>query len=207
MKKWIVIFAFAIALIGCSTPKQTIATSKTSEPKITPSIEQTSTQTESSNAQIETLIDEAKQWIGTPYVYGGQSRTGTDCSGFILEIFKKIFQIKLPRSAALQHEYAKPINLEIIAPGDLLFFTTGKSSNRVNHVGLYIGQGKMIHASSSRGVMESGITENYWKKAHHSCGRILNQQSTPAPTSSKNISSSNNSYEDDSYVSNPEIFD
>lgn len=121
--------------------------------------------------QIKDLISEAAKWLGTPYKYARQSRDGTDCSGMIVEIYKKVFDEKLPRNSGEQQKYCKKIDRGNIQPGDLLFFATGKNSKRVSHVGLYIGNGDMIHASTSRGVIISNIGERYYDSRFHSAGR------------------------------------
>ncbi len=129
----------------------------------------------SSNKEVKHLIDEARSWIGTPYAYGrAEKRRGTDCSGFIMSLFNSVYRVQLPRSSAMQQQFSQPVKFDRLQPGDLVFFTTGKSSSRVNHVGLYVGNGKMIHASTSRGVMESGLSEKYWKNNYHSSGAVIN---------------------------------
>lgn len=92
------------------------------------------------NPAIDELISEAKKWIGTKYRYGGHSRKdGTDCSGMVMELFLKVFDIKLPRNSAQQQEFCSSIRQKDLQAGDLMFFATGKNRNRVSHVGLYIG--------------------------------------------------------------------
>lgn len=216
MKNWFYLFVIIILLAGCSAKKQAIPS--TIEPqRIT-----AGKGIQSSDKQIEQLISEARKWLGTPYVYGGSSRSGTDCSGMIMELFRTVYNIKLPRSAAMQQSYSSEIERNNLTAGDLIFFCTGKSKNRVSHVGLYIGKGKMIHASSSRGVMESGIEERYWQRTYYSSGRIINQQKQPSqkdstqlPKPAATISSEQlqELYDaldqtlDSIYVSNPSIFD
>lgn len=118
-------------------------------------------------------MDEARKWLGTKYRYGGQSRSGTDCSGMIMELFMKVYGVKLPRSSAQQQEYCQKIRREELSEGDLLFFDTTKGRRGVSHVGLYMGNGEMIHASSSRGVIISGIDERYFRDRYHSSGRVV----------------------------------
>lgn len=139
---------------------------------------------DSSDKEVGRLIKEARSWIGTPYAYGrAEKRRGTDCSGFIMSLFNGVYNVQLPRSSAMQQEFSQPIKFERLQPGDLVFFTTGKSSSRVNHVGLYVGNGKMIHASTSRGVMESALSEKYWKNTYHSSGAVINpDRKTPKDT-------------------------
>lgn len=118
------------------------------------------------------IIKEARKWIGTPYKYGGKSRKGTDCSGMVMTVFDSALGIKLPRSSREQHKFCREVPCDAIEPGDLVFFGSVKRSGSVNHVGLYIGNGKMIHASTSRGVMESSVNEAYWRERFYAVGRI-----------------------------------
>lgn len=164
-KNLFIIIVAAVVLAGCSAKRKAVKT----EPRpITPARVVPST-----SRQVADLVAEARKWIGTPYRYGGHSRSGTDCSGMIMELFLKIYDIKLPRSSAMQHEYSRPLDFDDMQPGDLVFFATGSNKSRVSHVGLYIGDGRMIHASSSRGVMESALNEKYWIRTRHSSGRIV----------------------------------
>ena len=119
------------------------------------------------------LLKEARRWLGTPYKYGGHSKSGTDCSGFVMEVYLRALDMKLPRSAAQMHDFSKPIAHKDLQVGDLLFFATGKSKSRVSHVGMYIGDGKMIHSSSSKGVIETNLSQNYYQRTLHSQGRVL----------------------------------
>lgn len=117
------------------------------------------------------VIDEAFSWQGTPYRYGGHSRKGTDCSGYVMEVYRAAVGIGLPRNSAKQAEVCKKIKKGALRPGDLVFFHTGKKK-KINHVGIYIGDNKVIHASSSRGVVVSNLDAPYYKKAFHQGGRI-----------------------------------
>lgn len=126
-----------------------------------------------SPAQEKELVKEAKKWLGTKYRYGGHSRSGTDCSGMVMEVYKKVCDVKLPRSSREQQAFCKSIKRDNLRKGDLVFFASGKSRDAVSHVGLYIGDGEIIHASSSKGVMISNLNENYFKRTYHSSGRVL----------------------------------
>ncbi|MCB0712741.1 MAG: C40 family peptidase [Ignavibacteriae bacterium] len=112
----------------------------------------------------------AEEWLGTPYVYGGASRSGTDCSGFVLNVFKKI-DVELPRTSQEQSNQGVKIAIESILPGDLLFFNT--SGSGVSHVGISIGEKRFVHASTSRGVIVSSLEENYYSKHFMFAKRIL----------------------------------
>lgn len=119
------------------------------------------------------VIAEAHRWLGTPYVYGGTTRRGIDCSALIMNVYRSGCNLKLPRTAAAQRQYSAKIKREELIPGDLVFFTSRRNRNGVAHVGLYIGDNRIIHASSSRGVIISRLSEDYFRRHYHSAGRIL----------------------------------
>lgn len=121
------------------------------------------------------LIAEAKSWIGTPYKYAhAQKGKGTDCSGFIKTIVNDVAGIKLPRSSALQSEFCIEIKRKDLKPCDLVFFATGKSTYKISHVGMMIDNDNFIHASSSKGVVISKLSSNYYTSRLIKCGRIPN---------------------------------
>ena len=100
------------------------------------------------------LVNEALRYVGNPYVWGGTSLTrGADCSGFVLAIYSQ-FGIGLPHSSAAQANYGRRIDASQAQPGDLFFYSRG--GRGIGHVGIYIGGGKIVHASSERtGIMIS----------------------------------------------------
>lgn len=118
------------------------------------------------------LVAEARKWIGTPYRYGGHSRSGTDCSGFVMEVYRAAAGIELPRSSREQRKFAAPVDFNRLEVGDLVFFSTKGSGGEVSHVGIFIGDNNMIHASTSRGVIVSGLGEKYYQNTYHSSGRV-----------------------------------
>jgi peptidoglycan DL-endopeptidase LytE len=108
-----------------------------------------------SNAQM--VIDEAKKYIGTPYLWGGTTPAGFDCSGFTKYVFAKV-GVTIPRTAATQFSGLKAIGSP--HPGDLVFYETYAPG--ASHVGIYLGNNKFIQAGSS-GVTISDMTTTYWK--------------------------------------------
>lgn len=94
----------------------------------------------------EALIGLAYEQLGVPYVYGGTTPSGFDCSGFTQYIFREALGIELPRSAAAQYGVGESVSLDELQAGDLVFWGSGRG---IYHVGLYIGDGQYIHAGNS----------------------------------------------------------
>lgn len=94
------------------------------------------------------LIQHALTYIGIPYVWGGASRGGTDCSGFVKQVFHQ-FGVSLPRTAREQALVGQPVSIEELAPGDRLYFCF--KGGAVDHTGIYMGNGNFVHSSSTRG--------------------------------------------------------
>lgn len=105
-----------------------------------------------------------KEYLDVPYKRGGTTKRGMDCSGFSKTVYSKFFGIELPHSSVDQFRLSalRKIDDTQLKPGDLIFFANQKKK-RINHVGVYISNGKFIHASSSQGIMVSHLDEDYWK--------------------------------------------
>ncbi|MDG4951525.1 C40 family peptidase [Weeksellaceae bacterium KMM 9724] len=112
----------------------------------------------------KTVLQEAHSYMGTPYKYGGVTKRGMDCSGLVLQSYKKV-NIDLPRITRDQAKHGMKVKLRNVQPGDLLFFNT--SGSKISHVGIvdHIKNGEIffIHASTSKGVMVSSLENTYWK--------------------------------------------
>jgi len=117
------------------------------------------------------LLKEADKWLGTPYSWGGNDRNGVDCSGFVTQVYLRSLEISLPRTSERQMQYCKPIEKKDLIPGDLVFFTV-RGGKRVGHVGIYIGNGDMVHASSSKGVVITPLSNPYFVTNYYSSGRV-----------------------------------
>jgi peptidoglycan DL-endopeptidase CwlO len=107
------------------------------------------------------LTRSALKFLGVPYVFGGTSTSGFDCSGYVQHVFAML-GISLPRTADAQFDEGHHIQggLSGMRPGDLVFFQTYEEG--ASHVGIYLGNGKFVHASSSHGVMVSSLSDSYW---------------------------------------------
>lgn len=122
--------------------------------------EQTSEPSQSSN-----LNSYVRQWLKTPYKYGGMSKNGVDCSGFSSRVMQDVFQVKIPRTAENQFENGKKISDSKRRAGDLVFFKNVRGRG-VDHVGVYLGNNTFAHASTSAGVIISGLDEAYYQKRY-----------------------------------------
>lgn len=122
------------------------------------------------------IVNTALTFSGTRYKYGGVTRKGMDCSGLVYVAFGEQ-DIALPRISYQMAEEGRPIKLKKVDKGDLLFFSTGKRSNRISHVGLVVAVDgddiKFIHSTTSRGVIVSSLREGYWNHAFVKATRVL----------------------------------
>lgn len=118
------------------------------------------------------VISSAENKLGSTYVYGDTGKEGYDCSGLIYSIYCNELGISLPRSSAAQSTFGKQVSKSDLQEGDLVFFNT--TGNGVSHVGIYIGGGKFIHASSGQGkVMTSSLDEGYYEDRYVNATRVL----------------------------------
>lgn len=108
------------------------------------------------------IMEAIMNWVGTPYYFGGMSRTGIDCSAFVLSVMQAAGDFTLPRTAAVQHQLGKNVRREKMKFGDLVFFHT-MSHAYVSHVGIYLGDNLFAHASSRFGVTISSLESDYYK--------------------------------------------
>jgi len=109
-------------------------------------------------------------WLGTPYLPGGTTKNGADCSGFVSSVYMEKERMYIPRSTTEEYKMGKDVTVDNLIIGDLVFFGEGK---RISHVGIYVGKGNFIHASSSNGVMVSPLEDNYWKPKYMGARRYL----------------------------------
>ncbi|MDO7786367.1 C40 family peptidase [Desulforamulus aquiferis] len=118
----------------------------------------------------QAVLEYAKEYIGVRYRSGGDTPAGFDCSGYVKYVFKN-FGIDLVHTAAGQYNSGTIIKKEELQPGDLVFFNTG--GNGINHSGIYIGDNKFIHSSSSRGIRIDSMNDNYWGPRYRGANKIL----------------------------------
>jgi probable lipoprotein NlpC len=127
--------------------------------------------------KVDKVIVTARSFLGTPYKYGGTTRSGMDCSGLLINSFREI-EVSLPRSSEDQSKIGEEIKMHDLQPGDLVFFATGKKKKKVTHVGLVTecngkDNVKFIHASSSLGVVETNLYAEYYQKRFRGARRVI----------------------------------
>jgi cell wall-associated NlpC family hydrolase len=105
------------------------------------------------------LLAHYSEWQGVPYRLGGADKRGVDCSAFTQLAFREQLGFDLPRTTEGQVKRGRQVSPTSLEPGDLLFY---HSSVKVRHVGIYLGDGQFMHASTSRGVMISELNNPYW---------------------------------------------
>ncbi|MDO5519699.1 MAG: NlpC/P60 family protein [bacterium] len=150
------------------TKKPTATPTPTKKPTATPTpTKKPSSSTTNSSATGSKVAAYAKRFVGNPYVYGGTSLTnGADCSGFVQSVYKN-FGISIPRTSRSQSTYGKKVSTSSLQPGDIIFYA---NNGTVNHCGIYIGGGQIVHASSpSTGIRIS----NYKYRSVYTVRRVL----------------------------------
>lgn len=117
------------------------------------------------------IAEKAKQYLGTPYVYGGASPSGFDCSGFVYYVLST-FGYSPARTPSAQYEMGTYVDKSDLQPGDLVFFA-GTNGSGITHSGIYVGDGQFIHAPNSRSTVSySDLTTGYWSEHYYGARRV-----------------------------------
>lgn len=117
------------------------------------------------------IVADAKKLLGTPYVWGGSTPKGFDCSGFVQYVMN-MNGISLPRTTTEQYTVGTYVAKSDLQPGDLVFLQNTYRAG-ISHVGIYVGDGKMIHASSSKGVVTSSLSTSYYTQHYYGARRVV----------------------------------
>ena len=125
---------------------------------------------DSSATAARRLIQTANRYIGVPYVFGGTTPAGFDCSGFMRFVYARA-GVSLPRMADEQFDVGQPVASSQLQPGDMVFFSTYEPGP--SHVGIYLGGGRFIHASSSQGIRVDSLGSSYWGPRYIGARRVL----------------------------------
>lgn len=115
------------------------------------------------------IVASANKYLGVPYVFGGSTPRGFDCSGFTSYVFRG-YGIQLPRMADEQYRVGQFVPKQKLQPGDLVFFTTYEPG--VSHTGIYVGNGNFISATSSGGIRVDSLSSSYWAPRYVGAKRV-----------------------------------
>ena len=120
------------------------------------------------------LYTEASKWLGVKHKYGGNTKSGVDCSGFVLQVYREVYGKSLYRSSAdMLNRNCRKVKRDKLSEGDLVFFNTaGNQKKTPNHVGIYLKNGRFVHTSTSKGVMVSSLSEPYYIRTWITGGRV-----------------------------------
>ncbi|MBI3511480.1 MAG: C40 family peptidase [Bacteroidetes bacterium] len=122
---------------------------------------------EIANIALYKFIDD---WYGTPYVYGGKTKSGVDCSGFVCNLYSNVYKKTISGSAASLNDACEKVSEKNLKEGDLIFFKI--NSKTVSHVGVYLQNRHFVHASSHHGVIINSLDEAYYTKYFFRGGRL-----------------------------------
>ena len=168
MRVFLLLFCFSLCLCSCKSAKSNTTSSQIKRIPVS--------ETPNSNPIAKDVIREAKKFTGVKYKYGGSSKRGMDCSGLIFTAFNER-NIPVGRTTSTLSKNGKWVDLKEVQSGDLVFFATKKNSRKINHVGLVTsvtnGDLEFIHASSSKGVIISKLSETYWYFAFVQARRVF----------------------------------
>ncbi len=134
---------------------------------------------------LKNLFTEVKQYLGIRYRFGGETPSGFDCSGFVRFMFNKELNVNLPRSSREMATIGTRIDRNELRPGDLVFFKNAK--DRINHVGIFVGNDTFVHSSLSKGITRDTLNESYYSKRFATGVRILDIQSNHLPDDFNNL--------------------
>lgn len=130
------------------------------------------TVTNPKNVTGQQIVSKAKQYLGTPYVSGGASPAGFDCSGFVYYVFKQL-GFSMERTPAAQMNIGRTVAKKDLQAGDIVYFA-GTVGSGISHVGIYVGNGQFIHAPNSRSVVSySDLTTGYWSEHYYTAHRVV----------------------------------
>ena len=129
----------------------------------------------STSVSVDKVLDFAHQQLGKPYVWGAQGPNSFDCSGLIYYVYKNAANITLPRTSVEQSKFGTTVSKSNLKAGDLVFFdTNGPNNGAVSHVGIYAGEGQLIHASSSnKKIVKVNMETSYWNNTYIVAKRVL----------------------------------
>lgn len=169
----ILILLVFIVILDCASSHRTQRSWFAAKLKILEKSQQVLNKFERNNTDVKVrrLIYQIRVYLGTPYRFGGASRRGMDCSGFVMTVYRNLYHRKLPHNASQIYRLSQKKSLREIDSGDLVFFGDF-SHQQVNHVGIYLYNSFFVHASISYGVIVSDLNDQYYRSRFLGAGRV-----------------------------------
>ena len=139
--------------------------------------------------QEEKIQEEMEKYLGIRYKRGGNSNKGFDCSGFVKQIYSEVFGIDLPHQSLEQNKSSllSKVSPDELKTGDLVFFSAGRNNKGINHVGIYMADGRFIHSARTKGVVVSSLEDPHWKARLVSARRLSGRDSIMAGLDSRTL--------------------
>lgn len=139
--------------------------------------------------QEEKIQEEMEKYLGIRYKRGGNNTKGFDCSGFVKQIYSEVFGIDLPHQSSEQNKSSvlSKVSPDELKTGDLVFFSAGRNSKGINHVGIYMADGRFIHSARTKGVVVSSLEDPHWKARLVSARRLSGRESIMAGLDSRTL--------------------
>ncbi len=160
----LIISTFILFMTACGISREA------TQPSGGTTVSTSSSNIESERVVLSQLRSAYDEWGGAPYLLGGSSKTGVDCSAFTRSVMRDYFDKDIPRHTRDQLQAGEPVRRNAIRPGDLIFFRTNRG---VLHVGIAMEDGDFVHASLSSGVMISNVGERYWAERFLGVRRVF----------------------------------
>lgn len=164
----LLVFSAAVLQVGCSSTRSLTSLDESGRAN---DIRPAPAAKESKGLEVS-LRSGIDDWLGVPHVYGGTTRSGVDCSGFVFRIYSDLLGVELPRTTEQQKDEGRSVLRTSLQAGDLVFF---KPDPKTRHVGIMLNSREFAHASGSRGVMISEIDEPYWRSRYWLARRVLSE--------------------------------
>jgi lipoprotein Spr len=173
MKWFLVMLAAVVALVGCEpSVRYSPNPSKPAVDRSAGYIEPDASDTGRGESSIDTdrMRKIIEGYLGTSYRSGGYGKLGIDCSGLVYAVYRDLDNLHLPTSSKKLFNTLRRVSYRDLKYGDLVFFSL--NGKHASHVGLYIGDNKFVHASESRGVIISSLTEEYYRQSYVGARRV-----------------------------------
>jgi cell wall-associated NlpC family hydrolase len=177
-KHYFLTIFISLLIMGCvSQPRYTSYPIETKSPSPLEEKDESKKETLSLEEESKTKIDQVKMaqiiesFLGTPYAKGGASKKGMDCSGFVVEVYKRYARFNLPHNTEKLFKLVKKVDKERLGYGDLIFFSDFGFSP--SHVGIYIGEGEFVHSTKGYGVIVSSLEEERYRKSYIGARRVI----------------------------------